>query len=509
MGYFLSFSKMKTYLLTICLLLSHLVFSQGLPNTPFHLHNFNNYHLLNPAAAGLQPVFGSGEDPLFFFTHHRQQIGAFQNVPTYSSLSFNKYFYKKGEARTDEFGRQLRDKKGNLLYEELITPNAFGGNVYNFSRSIWRTSGIWLSYAREVQVKFLENLGVPYENLRLGLSMGIENDGFNLVDDDGTFANDPLIANRRDKFARPIGQFGFMYVFGGKSGPFSAWELGAGLPRLFKPSNTYTYKGFFPIANWFVSIARQLSSDKIQYWSMKPMLIYRTFDNQTANLEINNIFNYVNGRKHHWFGGTWTQSYGTALIAGTKFRHGKLGISYSYKFNGEQAGFNKNPVHEIQLIYNLRKLSSLDTSIVRFEQPPADTTVYEDDTLLNEVLIQDTISENKERFVEIEFPVHPDTLTEASRVRLRSKPYRSYVIFGSFMMENNAKNHQRDLAFRHKIKTKVRQSPVNQFYEVYILASDDFDKAERRALELQKRFKNKTIWILCVPRKPDELQDDE
>lgn len=500
---------MKTNFWILCFLLSKIAFSQGLPNMPFHLHNFNNYHLLNPAAAGLQPVFGSGEDPLFFFTHHRQQIGAFQNVPTYTSLSFNKYIYKKGEPRLDEFGRQLKDKKGNLLYDEVLTPNAFGGNVYNFTRSIWRTSGFWLSYTREIPVRFLLNLGIPTENLRLGLAMGMENDGFNLADDDGSLANDPAIANRRDRFVRPVGQFGLMYVFGGKAGPFSAWELGAGLPRLFKSAVTYNYQGFFPMANWFVSIARQLSTDKIQDWSMKPMLIYRAFDNKTTNLEFNNIFNYVNGKKHHWFGGSWVQNYGIALMAGTKFRHGKLGISYSYKFNNEQAGFNKNPVHEIQLIYNLRKLSSLDTSLIVFEKPPADTTIYEDSIALDEIIVADTLTESKRVVVETEFPVHPDTLTEASRVGLRSKPYRSYVIFGSFMMENNAKKHQRDLAFLYKIKAKVRQSPVNQFYEVYILASDSFDKAEKKALELQKRFKNKTIWILCVPRKPDDIQDDE
>jgi len=77
------------------------------------------------------------------------------------------------------------------------------------------------------------------------------------------------------------------------------------------------------------------------------------------------------------------------------------------------------------------------------------------------------------------------------------------------MLENNAQNHQRDLAFRYKIKTKVRQSPINKFFEVYVLASDDFGKAEKKALELQKRFKNKTIWILCVPRKTEGTQEDE
>ncbi|MDW8295265.1 MAG: type IX secretion system membrane protein PorP/SprF [Raineya sp.] len=489
--------------------LSNLVNAQGLPNTPFHLHNFNNYHLLNPAAAGLQPVFGSGEDPLFFFTFHRQQIGAFQNVPTYASLSFNKYIYKRGAPRLDEFGRQLRDKRGKPLYEEELTPNAIGGNVYNFTRSIWRTTGLWFSYAREVKVKFMESLfGVPVENLRLGIAMGAENDGFNIPD--GTI-DDPALVNRRDRFARPVGQVGLMYAFGGKSGPFSAWEFGAGLPRLFKPSSTYNYEGFFPLANWFVSLARQFSSDKLMFWSMKPMMIFRKFDNQTSTVEINNIFNYVNDKKHHWFGASWVKDYGFAVMAGTKFYYSKFGISYTFKFNDEKAGFNKNPVHEIQLIYNLRKLSSLDTAFINFEPPPQDSTIYDDDVAMEEIIIKDTVSEKNEDsvIVETEFPVHPEQISDEERQNLRQKFYRSYVVVGSFMIKENAERRQRELISRYKLNAKIRQSPINNFYEVYVMASDNFDKADKYALQLQKRFKDKTIWILCVPRKPDDLKEDE
>lgn len=488
------------------------IYSQGLPNTPFHLHNFNNYHLLNPAAAGLQPVFGSAEDPLFFFTFHRQQIGAFQNVPTYASVSFNKYIYKRGAPKLDEFGRQLRDKKGKPLFEEELTPNAIGANIYNFTRSIWRTSGVWASYAREISTKLLENLGVPTEKLRLGLAMGIENDGFNLPE--GTILDDPALINRQDRFARPIGQVGMMYVFGGKSGPFSAWEFGAGLPRLFKPSPTYNYNGFFPIGNWFVSVARQLSSDQIMFWSMKPMLIFRKFDNQTSTIEINNIFNYVNDKKQHWFGASWIKDYGFALMAGTKFYYSKFGISYSFKFNNQQVGFNKNPVHEIQLIYNLRKLSSLDTSFIFKEPPPQDTTIYDDEVALEEIIIKDSLVETTQTtqdslVAETEFPVHPESISEEYRAELRQKFYRSYVVIGSFMIQENAERRKKDLIQKHKLNARIRQSPINNFYQVYVFATDNYDKADKLALQLQKRFKDKTIWILCVPRKPNETKEDE
>ncbi len=453
-------------------------FSQGLPNTPFHLHNFNNYSLLNPAVLGLPPLFGIPEDPLFFFTHHRQQIGAFQNTPVYSSLSFNKNFNA-----------------------DRPTPNSWGGNIYNFSRSIWQTTGGWLGYAREIQ---FNAFGLPINNFRFGLAMGAEGDGLR-VDDDQVL-NDPAIANRRDKFARPIGQFGFFYTFGGKSGS-SVWELGGGLPKLFKPSRLdNSVQGFYPIANWFISIARQISTEKLLNWYAKPMIIYRTFDNKTASLEINNMFNYYDGKNHHWFGASWIKDYGFAAIAGTKFYKSKFGISYAYKFNGVQQGFNNNPVHEIQLIYNLRRLNKLEARLQEFEEKAQDTTIYEDDTPLAEIRIEDTLKIAKLDTSNTEIMVSTDTLTEAQMRRQRELDYRNYVVVGSFIVKANADRQLRRLQQdpklkKYNIKGKVRFNPANKFFNVYIIETDDFDEAVKmeRIAETEMGFDD--AWLLRVPKK--------
>ncbi|MFN3316318.1 MAG: type IX secretion system membrane protein PorP/SprF, partial [Raineya sp.] len=403
------------------------VFSQGLPNTPFHLHNFNNYSLLNPAVLGLPPLFGIPEDPLFFFTHHRQQIGAFQNTPVYSSLSFNKNFNA-----------------------DSPTPNSWGGNVYNFSRSIWQTTGGWLGYAREIPINAF---GLPVNNLRLGLAMGAEGDGLRI--DDDQVINDPAIANRRDKFARPIGQFGFMYIFGGKSGT-SVWELGGGLPKLFKPSKLdNTVQGFYPIANWFLSISRQISTEKLQNWYAKPMIIYRTFDNKTNSIEVNTMFNYYNGKNHHWFGGSWLKDYGFAAIAGTKFYKSKFGISYAYKFNGVKQGFNNNPVHEIQLIYNLRRLNKLESRFQEFEEKVQDTTIYEDEVVMDSVLIVDTLTIAKQDTSSKEIMVSTDTLSNEQMRQQKELDYRNYVVVGSFIVKANADRMLRKLQNQYKLKGRV------------------------------------------------------
>ncbi|MCU0438809.1 MAG: type IX secretion system membrane protein PorP/SprF [Raineya sp.] len=445
---------------------------------PFHLHNFNNYSLLNPAAAGLPPLFGIPEDPLFFFTHHRQQIGAFDNVPIFNSLSFNKNFNA-----------------------EVVTPNSWGGHLYNFQRSIWRTTGGWLSYARELKINAF---GLPVNSLRLGLALGAENDGLNT--DDPDILSDPAIVNRRDKFARPVGQFGFLYVFGGKSGT-SVWELGGGLPKLFKSSRLdNTVSGFYPISNWFVSISRQIQSQKIQNWYMKPMAIFRTFDNKQRVLEINNMLNYYEGLRHHWFGGSWIQGYGFAAIVGTKFYKTKFGISYSYKFNAEKAGFNKNPVHEIQLIYNLKRLSKIiSDTIPTNQEPEIDSTVYDDDMVMDTVFVDDTLS-----LPEIEEPdliVHPDTLTEPTRVKLRQKKYINYVVVGAFVVKGNAERQVRLLKRDNNIDAKIRFR--SGYYNVHVLETESTDDAEKVAIEMQKRLKDKTVWMLCVPKKPDKPDKKE
>ena len=448
--------------------------SQGLPNAPFHLHNFNNYSLLNPAVLGLPPLFGIPEDPLFFFTHHRQQIGAFQNTPVYSSLSFNKNFNA-----------------------DSPTPNSWGGNVYNFSRSIWQTTGGWLGYAREIQ---FQAFGLPVNNFRLGLAIGAEADGLRI--DDDQLLNDPAIANRRDQFARPIGQFGFMYTFGGKLGT-GVWELGAGLPRLFKPSRLdNTVEGFYSIANWFVSIARQISTEKLLNWYLKPMVIYRTFDNKTNSIEVNSMFNYYNGKSHHWFGGSWIKDYGFAAIVGTKFYKSKFGISYAYKFNGTKQGFNNNPVHEIQLIYNLRRLNKLEARFQEFQEKAQDTTIYEDEVAIDSIRIEDTLSIVKQDTSDMKIiMVSTDTLPKHQMVEQEKLDYRSYVVVGSFIVKANADRMLRRLQAQYKIRGRVRFNPANKFYNVYILETDDFDEAvemERRA-ETEMGFDD--AWLLRVPKK--------
>jgi hypothetical protein len=70
------------------------------------------------------------------------------------------------------------------------------------------------------------------------------------------------------------------------------------------------------------------------------------------------------------------------------------------------------------------------------------------------------------------------------------------------MLENNAQNHQRDLAFRYKIKTKVRQSPIKQFFEVYVLASDDSGKAEKKLSNFKNVSKTKLFGFYAYHEKP-------
>lgn len=461
----------RIYFLFILGLFSYKIVAQGIPNTPFHLHNFNNYSLLNPAASGLPPLFGIPEDPLFFFTHHRQQIGAFQNVPIYTSLSFNKNFNADNP-----------------------TPNSWGGNLYNFRRSIWQTTGGWLAYAREIGINAF---GLPVNNLRLGLAMGAEADGFDVNDDQ--LLSDPAIINRRDKPVRPVGQFGFLYVFGGKSG--GVWELGGGLPRLFKASKLdNTVQGFYPMANWFLSISRQISTQKLQNWYMKPMAIFRTFDNKEAVLEVNNMFNYYENLRHHWFGFSWVQKYGFAAIAGTKFYKSKLGISYAYKFNGEKAGFNKNPVHEIQLIYNLRRLNKLEARGQEIIEKVQDSTIYEDEIVMDSVLVEDTLVLAKLDTGSKEIMVNADTLTPAQREIQKKLDYKNYVVVGSFIVKGNADRKLRELKVRFGINGRVRFNKNNKFYNVYILETDDFDEATKEEKRAEVEMGVNDAWILRVPK---------
>ncbi|MDX1904070.1 MAG: type IX secretion system membrane protein PorP/SprF [Thermonemataceae bacterium] len=468
-------------------------FGQGIPNTPFVLHNYNNYFLNNPAGAGLPPLYGIPEDPLFFLTHNRQQIGSFENTPVYSSASFNKYIY-----------RHFINEEGQK--DEELTKNAWGGNLYNFSRSIWQTNGFWLSYAREINLPpAIFGIPLPVHNLRLGLSAGAEANSLSV--DGDVLLNDPTIANLVDNKIKPTGQFGAMYIVGGTNG--ATWELGAALPRLLKSSDTdKTIEGFYPISNWLLSISRQFTSPKVPNFYLKPLIIWRAYENKTNALEVNTMLNYYNTGDsmkyhHHWVGATWVKDYGLAVLAGTKFYKGKFGVSYAYKFNGQKLGFNTNPVHEIQLIYNLRKLSKIN-AILQKDVPPVvqDTTIYDDEIVMDSVLVEDTLILVKEDTNATERMVNPDTLTDEEKRIIKYKNYRSYVVVGSFKVKANAQRKLRELQIRFKIKGRVRFNPNNGFYNVYILETDSFEEALQMDKKAQDEMNIPDAWILLVPKAP-------
>ena len=416
--------------------------AQSFPNSPLHLHNFNNYYLLNPAAISYNG------DPFITLTFHRQLIGDFDNVPTQGTLTYT-----------------------SPVNVQNPLKHFIGANVYNFSRSIWTTTGGWASYAYEIRLPFSD-----INTLRFGISAGLEGNSLNV--DDELAILDPTVQERLDEGIRPLGQLGIYYVQ-------KHWELGAGLPRLFgseSGDNTEESRGLRPFNNWFVSTGYEFNFRYI--WFLKPMVVYRSFENQEDNLEVNATLSY---QKRVWFNAAWFEESGIALGAGLQFRHGKYSLSYAYKFNNQENNLNANPAHEIQLRLNLRRQADIDARLL------------------------EGFGDESDNLVTVEPPDNPDEMIDTLEAALIEPiedtttfvepeiQYMNYVIVGSFLEEGNANRLVRTFRRKHDVEVEKRFNPANNFYNVYILKTEDYEEALIWEIRAKEQFEVLDAWVLRVP----------
>ena len=416
--------------------------AQNFANSALHLHNYNNYFILNPAVAGFTG------DPFLTLTYSKLLLGSFDQAPTQYMLSFNSPF-------------DLENTQKHF----------YGANLYSFNRSIWNTTGGWVSYAYEAVL--------PYSDVnafRLGIAMGMEADALNINDEQAL--SDPAIINRLDNRLRPVGQFGMFYIQ-------KNLELGAGLPRLFPLPRVGTEEVsnvLYPFRNWYASMAYNINLANY-IWFFKPMLIYKNFENNESYIEANATFNYKNLL---YLNAAWFQEAGFAVGAGADIRHGKFKISYVYKFpQNNQASFISNPMHEVQISINLRRQESIDTRLFGFGKEPIDSSLYATDPIEEPQDSTETVIEEPQ-----------DTVPEVVPKEIR---YRNYVIVGSFLEESNAKKLEQQFKEKYKVTVKTRYNERSNFFNVYIIETDDLSEAEEWEKTSRDKYKIEDVWILRVP----------
>lgn len=270
--------------------------------SPVYSHYFLNPFLYNPSF-----VASNGYTEVYL--NYRSQWAGVEGSPTTGTLSVHlPLSYRAGLAFTG-----YQDKAGALK----------------------TTTGL-ATFAYQV---YLGNNINDNHKIAFGLSAGVTSASIQAGDG---YANDPVVGTTSSL----EGQFGVHYQRGN-------FKLAFAIPRLFNTyvasENSFNKVGISQVRNTISSVSYGIYfSQRIVF---EPMIIYRTNDNTSAQLEglgslkINDIA---------WFGASYRQNYGAAAFAGTNIKD-KLKVGYAYEFAAGRKSSLGSGTHEVQLILRLGK----------------------------------------------------------------------------------------------------------------------------------------------------------
>lgn len=270
--------------------------------SPVYSHYFLNPFLYNPS-------FVASDGYTEVYLNYRSQWAGVEGAPTTGTLSVHlPLSYRAGVAFTG-----YQDKAGVLK----------------------TTTGL-ATFAYQV---YLGNNIHDNHKLTFGLSAGVTSSSIRAGDG---YANDPVVGSTSSL----EGQFGMHYQRGN-------FKLAFAIPRLFNThvasENSFSKVGISQVRNTISSVGYSIYfSHRLVF---EPMIIYRTNDNTSAQLEglgclkINTIA---------WLGASYRQEYGAAAFAGTNIKD-KLKVGYAYEFAASRKTSLGSGTHEVQLILRLGK----------------------------------------------------------------------------------------------------------------------------------------------------------
>jgi type IX secretion system PorP/SprF family membrane protein len=265
-------------------------------------HYFVNPFLYNPS-------FVASDGYTEVYLNYRSQWAGVEGAPTTGTLSVHlPLSYRAGVAFTG-----YQDKAGALK----------------------TTTGL-ATFAYQV---YLGNNIHDNHKIAFGLSAGVTSASIRAGDG---YANDPVVGTTSSL----EGQFGVHYQRGN-------FKVAFAIPRLFNTyvasENSFNKIGINQVRNTISSASYGIYfSRRIVF---EPMIIYRTSENTSAQLEglgslkINNIA---------WVGASYRQDYGAVAFAGTNIKD-KLKVGYAYELATGRKSALGSGTHEVQLILRLGK----------------------------------------------------------------------------------------------------------------------------------------------------------
>jgi len=435
--------------------------------SPVYSHYFLNPFLYNPS-------FVASDGYTEVYLNYRSQWAGVEGAPATGTLSIHlPLSYRAGLAFTG-----YQDKAGVLK----------------------TTTGL-ATFAYQV---YLGNNIHDNHKIAFGLSAGVTSASIQAGDG---YANDPVVGTTSSL----AGQFGVHYQRGN-------FKLAFAIPRLFNTyaasENSFNKVGISQVRNTISSVSYGIYfSQRIVF---EPMIIYRTNDNTSAQLEglgslkINNIA---------WVGASYRQNYGAAAFAGVNVKD-KLKLGYAYEFATGQKSALGGGTHEVQLIARLgkkrkaevkTKIKNINTSTETIESGTSNTDeniVTQEQSAATDKLTSPVATVQHQQVVEQSEPasdILPVAIGDQNKDAVRSLSGNGllpghYVVVGAFRSAVYAQRYAFNLK-RANYPAEVAYYPAKHYYIVHMNnAPPTKEEAQKLCNEYRRmsRYTFRDTWILSI-----------
>jgi type IX secretion system PorP/SprF family membrane protein len=281
---------------------------------------------------------------VLFFTFYLLQTSIAQEIPIYSQIFINPYYYNPAYAGSEDrpafYVNRRQQWTGipgapvttgfnfHTIFNQKVN---FGVNIYNDERSILNTTKGLITVGYRASFD-------DYHYISFALSGGI---GSNTIDLDAVDLDDPAILGLLDNILFLDGNAGFNYYNKG-------FNLGLSLPKIFN-TRTISYTSFnmgeiSPLNDAILmsSYKWEISEEKFAF---EPHIIYYYTKNLPAQYEVIGLLHFNDA---FWIGASYRKDLGIAGYAGFSIKD-KFKVGYAYElFDAQQANINYS-THDIQL----------------------------------------------------------------------------------------------------------------------------------------------------------------
>lgn len=366
------------------------------------------------------------------------------------------------------------------------------GTIFQDVTDITQRIGFYTSYSYKLKIN-------DDQRVYLGASLGFMQQRIDLTQSVIADANDPMLMyqnNLRKNIADAT--FGAAYMW-------KTLEVGLAVPQLagtkIRYTNTTSSSYYYLARHFLTSVKYTFTINESQGMTAYPLVLVRYVKGAPIQYDVNGVFDW---KKYGWLGLTYRSNFAVGINLGFRVNNSlRAGYAYDYSINsvknfiggshefflGFTFGNNSNRVNDNAAQEDVKSQNdSLINALRITDEKYAEEILRMKESI--EALIKQNDSAHKilSELPGMQFAKAADFKTEDGA----SIEKGFYVVVGAFKNLFNAENAQKANKQKYP-KTALIYNKSRGYHYVYVLKSNDANKAEEVLKEVMKQYAD--AWI--------------